>query len=64
MMMIGVSKYRVTARARIQPAGTYTFRITKSDNPSWFEESIDSYPTPDAALSAGHERLAQLERGS
>jgi hypothetical protein len=52
---------QVTARRRNTPAGTYTYRITKSDNPTWFEEGADPYPTREAALAAGHERATQLE---
>jgi hypothetical protein len=52
---------QVTARRRNTPAGTYTYRITKSDNPTWLEESANPYPTREAALAAGHERATQLE---
>jgi hypothetical protein len=40
---------QVTARRRNTPVGTYTYRITKSDNPTWFEESANPYPTREAA---------------
>ena len=43
---------QVTARRRNTPAGTYTYRITKSDNSTWFEESANPYPTREAALAA------------
>jgi hypothetical protein len=51
---------QVTARRRSTPAGTYAYRITKTDG-TIVEEGADPYPTREAALAAGHERATQLE---
>jgi hypothetical protein len=56
------SEFQVTARRRHTPAGTYTYMIIGSDDPTWFEESTDPYPSREAALAAGHQRASQLER--
>jgi hypothetical protein len=45
--------YRVAVRARKEPAGTYTYVITRIDDPNWAESTGESYSTPEAASEAG-----------
>jgi hypothetical protein len=45
--------YRVAVRARKEPAGTYTYVITRIDDPNWAERTGESYSTPEAASEAG-----------
>jgi hypothetical protein len=45
--------YRVAVRARKEPAGTYTYVITRIDDPNWAERTGESYTTPEAASEAG-----------
>jgi hypothetical protein len=50
-LMATPPELQVTARRRNIPAGTYSYRITESDDPTWFEESANPYPTREAALA-------------
>jgi len=45
--------YRVVVRARKKPIGTYTYVITRTDDPNWAESTGESYSTPEAASEAG-----------
>jgi hypothetical protein len=38
---------------RNKPAGTYTYVITRIDDPNWAESALESYSTPEAASEAG-----------
>ncbi len=40
-------------RARKKPVGTYTYVITRTDDPNWAESTAESYSTPEAASEAG-----------
>jgi hypothetical protein len=51
-MAVQSPEFHVTVQARGKPAGTFTYRITRSDNPSWAEWG-DTYATPEAAEVAG-----------
>jgi hypothetical protein len=48
-----ISRYRVAVQARNKPAGTYTYVITRTDDPNWAESALESYSTPEAASEAG-----------
>jgi len=45
--------YRVAVQARKKPAGTYTYVITRTDDPNWAESPVEPYSTPEAASEAG-----------
>ena len=45
--------YRVAVQVRNKPAGTYTYVITRTDDPNWAESALESYSTPEAASEAG-----------
>ena len=51
--MAELSIYRVVVRARKKPVGTYTYVITRTDDPNWAESTGESYSTPEAASEAG-----------
>jgi hypothetical protein len=51
--MAELSIYRVAVQARNKPAGTYTYVITRTDDPNWAESALESYSTPEAASEAG-----------
>ena len=51
--MAGLSIYRVAVQVRNKPAGTYTYVITRTDDPNWAESALESYSTPEAASEAG-----------
>ena len=51
--MAELSIYRVVVRARKRPVGTYTYVITRTDDPNWAESTGESYSTPEAASEAG-----------
>ena len=36
-------------QARNKPAGTYTYVITRTDDPNWAESTGESYSTPEAS---------------
>src|SRR5260370_31446904 len=52
--------YRVAVRARKEPAGTYTYVITRIDDPNWAESTGESYSTPEAASEAGWSALDRI----
>ena len=45
--------YRVAVRARKEPAGTYTYVITRIDDPNWAERTGESYSTPRSGFGGG-----------
>ena len=51
--MAELPTYRVAVQARNKPAGTYTYVITRTDDPNWAESTGESYSTPEAASEAG-----------
>jgi hypothetical protein len=51
--MAELSIYRVAVRERKKPVGTYTYVITRTDDPHWAESTAESYATPEAASEAG-----------
>ena len=51
--MAELSIYRVVVQARKNPAGTYTYVITRTDDPTWEESSGELYSSPEAASGAG-----------
>ena len=51
--MAELSIYRVAVQARNKPAGTYTYVITRTDDPNWAESALESYSTPEAASETG-----------
>ena len=53
VLMAELSIYRVVVRARKKPIGTYTYVITRTDDPNWSESTGESYSTPEAASEAG-----------
>ena len=52
--------YRVVVRARKKPIGTYTYVITRTDDPNWAESTGESYSTPEAASEAGWRALDRI----
>jgi hypothetical protein len=52
--------YRVAVQARKNPAGTYTYVITRTDDPSWEESTEESYSSPEAASEAGWVALDRI----
>jgi hypothetical protein len=59
--MIGnLNKLRVVVRPRSKPIATYTYIITKSDDPEFGETSAEYFFSPSAASEAG--KAALLER--
>jgi len=51
--MAELSIYRIVVRARKKPIGTYTYVITRTDDPHWAESTGEPYSTPEAASEAG-----------
>jgi hypothetical protein len=63
-MAVQSPEFHVTVQPRGNPAGTYTYRITRSDNPNWAEIGGDSYANPEAALAAGQVALERHQRAN
>jgi hypothetical protein len=55
------AQFQVKVQARGKPADTYTYMITRSDDPAWAEWG-DSYATYEAALTAGQAALERHQR--
>lgn len=51
----------IKLHARSQPPGTYTYVITRSDDPSWAQWGTD-YATPEVALKAGYEEAERWQK--
>ena len=62
--MVELSIYRVAVQARKKPTGTYTYVITRTDDPNWAESPLESYSTPEAASEAGWPWIAFGQRRS
>jgi hypothetical protein len=62
---VPVPKFRLLLQALRRPSGTYTFVITRTDDPHWSEMGAAAFETPDDAAEAGRlamERLNALHR--
>ncbi len=55
-------KFRIAVQPRTRPIGTYTYVITRKDDPDWGETSADYFFTRDEASAAGRAALDRLKR--
>jgi hypothetical protein len=63
--MVGQSpEFHVAVQPRNKPVGTYTYRITRSDDTNWAEMGGDSYATPEGALAAGQVAFARHQKAN
>ena len=58
------SKFRLAVQRRTRPIGTYTYVITRRDNPDWSETTADYFFTREDASAAGREALDRLLKRS
>ena len=55
-------KFRIAVQRRTRPIGTYTYVITRKDDPDWGETSADYFFTREEASAAGRAALDRLKR--
>jgi hypothetical protein len=55
-------KFRIAVQPRTRPIGTYTYVITRKDDPDWGETSADYFFTREEASAAGRAALDRLKR--
>ena len=55
-------KFRLSIQPRTRPIGTYTYVITRQDDPDWGETSADYFFTREEASAAGRAALDRLKR--
>jgi len=55
-------KFRLAVQPRTRPIGTYTYVITRKDDPDWGETSADYFFTREEASAAGRAALDRLKR--
>jgi hypothetical protein len=55
-------KFRIAVQPRTRPIGTYTYVITRKDDPDWGESSADYFFTREEASAAGRAALDRLKR--
>ena len=55
-------KSRIAVQPRTRPIGTYTYVITRKDDPDWGEISADYFFTREEASAAGRAALDRLKR--
>jgi hypothetical protein len=53
-------KFRVSIQPRTRPIGTYTYVITRKDDPDWGETSAEYFFTREEASAAGRAALDRL----
>jgi hypothetical protein len=53
-------KFRLSIQPRTRPIGTYTYVITRTDDPDWGETSADYFFTREQASAAGRAALDRL----
>jgi hypothetical protein len=56
-----LSKFRLVIQARRKPSGTYTYVITRSDEPASSKMGAEAFNSPDEAAEAGRVAIARLE---
>lgn len=52
--------YEVVVRPHTREIGRFSYLIRRRDDPNWSEGSMDSFPTPEEASRAGHDRVLRL----
>ena len=55
-------KFRLSIQPRTRPIGTYTYVITRKDDPDWGETSAEYFFTREEASAAGRAALDRLKR--
>ena len=55
-------KFRLAVQPRTRPIGTYTYVITRRDDPDWGETSAEYFFTREEASAAGRAALDRLKR--
>ena len=55
-------KFRLAVQPRTKPIGTYTYVITRKDDPDWGETSAEYFFTREEASAAGRAALDRLKR--
>ena len=55
-------KFQIAVQPRTRPIGTYTYVITRKDDPDWGETSADYFFTREEASAAGRAALDRLKR--
>jgi len=55
-------KFRLAIQRRTKPIGTYTYVITRRDDPDWSETTADYFFTRDEASAAGRAALDRLRK--
>ena len=55
-------KFRLAVQPRTRPIGTYTYVITRKDDPDWGETSAEYFFTREEASAAGGAALDRLKR--
>ena len=55
-------KFRLAVQPRTRPIGTYTYVITRKDDPDWGETSAKYFFTREEASAAGRAALDRLKR--
>src|SRR3954463_5576440 len=53
-------KFRLSIQPRTRPIGTYTYVITRKDDPDWGETSAEYFFTREEASAAGRAALDRL----
>jgi len=53
-------KFRLAVQPRTRPIGTYTYVITRKDDPDWGETSAEYFFTREEASAAGRAALDRL----
>jgi hypothetical protein len=53
-------KFRLLVQPRTKPIGTYTYIITRTDDPDWGETTAEYFFTREAALAAGRAALDRI----
>jgi hypothetical protein len=55
-------KFRLAVQPRTRPIETYTYVITRKDDPDWGETSAEYFFTREEASAAGRAALDRLKR--
>jgi hypothetical protein len=54
-------KFRLVIHAKVKPRGTYTYIVTRGDDPYWSEMGAEAFETVEEAAEAGRLVVARLE---
>jgi hypothetical protein len=59
-----LSQFRIFVRSRVRPIGTFTYFVTRKNDPDWTKTTAEYFFTREEALAAGRTALdAMLELG-